>query len=306
MNDRPVYLDNHSTTRVDPRVVEAMLPYFTEDYGNAASINHSFGTVASEAVEAAREQISRQLGTQTAIGIAGALFGIGELGQGIGNAVADVTLNRPKSRTAETEADRIGVELAARAGYDPRAAINLWEKMVKLGGSQPPQWLSTHPSHESRIADLREYSAKVMPLYQAAQAKREWLRRPIVRPEQRRIGFLGYGMMAKAPALVLQSLGFPVSAWVRTPKPDAEVPVFHGADQLEQFLGQTDIAVGLLPLTRETEGIFCTRTFAMMPRGAMLVRPDGFVAWRSKTPAGSPSALGAALAQLLGRTSIVS
>jgi glyoxylate/hydroxypyruvate reductase A len=110
-----------------------------------------------------------------------------------------------------------------------------------------------------------------MPAYQAAQAKREWRRVPIVRPEQRRIGFLGFGMMAKAPALVLKSLGFPVSAWVRSPRPAAEVPVFHGGDQLAPFLAQTDIAVCLLPLTRETEGIFCARTFAMMPKGAMVV-----------------------------------
>jgi glyoxylate/hydroxypyruvate reductase A len=110
-----------------------------------------------------------------------------------------------------------------------------------------------------------------MPGYQAAQAAREWRRTTIVRPEQRRIGFLGFGMMAKAPALVLQSLGFPVSAWVRSPREAAEVPIFHGPDQLERFLGQTDIAVCLLPLTRETEGIFCARTFAMMPKGAMLV-----------------------------------
>src|SRR5438132_1852648 len=110
-----------------------------------------------------------------------------------------------------------------------------------------------------------------MPAYQAAQANREWLRQRIVRPEERRIGFLGYGMMAKAPALVLQSLGFPVSAWVRSPRTEAEVPIFHGPDQLEPFLNQTDIAVCLLPLTRETEGIFCARTFAMMPKGAMLV-----------------------------------
>jgi glyoxylate/hydroxypyruvate reductase A len=77
-------------------------------------------------------------------------------------------------------------------------------------------------------------------------------------------------MMARAPALILRSLGFPVSAWVRSPR-QAEVPIFHGADQLAAFLGQTDIAVCLLPLTAETEGIFCARTFAMMPRGAMLV-----------------------------------
>ncbi|MCX7366096.1 MAG: glyoxylate/hydroxypyruvate reductase A [Alphaproteobacteria bacterium] len=110
-----------------------------------------------------------------------------------------------------------------------------------------------------------------MPAYQAAQANREWRRVPIVRPEQRRVGFLGFGMMATAPALVLQSLGFKVSAWVRSPRPAAEVPLFHGPDQLAAFLGQTDIAVCLLPLTPETEGIFCARTFAMMPRGAMLV-----------------------------------
>src|SRR3974390_2583187 len=110
-----------------------------------------------------------------------------------------------------------------------------------------------------------------MPGYQAAQARREWRRVPIVRPEQRRIGFLGFGMMATAPALVLKSLGFPVSGWVRSPRPNAEVPIFHGRDQLERFLNQTDIAVCLLPLTKETEGIFCARTFAMMPRGAMLI-----------------------------------
>src|SRR5260370_3499191 len=107
--------------------------------------------------------------------------------------------------------------------------------------------------------------------YQGGQANRGWRRTGIVRPEERRMGFLGYGMMAKAPALVLKSLGFPVSAWVRTPREKEEVRIFHGSDQLEPFLNQTDIAVCLLPLTRETEGIFCARTFAMMPRGAMLV-----------------------------------
>jgi glyoxylate/hydroxypyruvate reductase A len=110
-----------------------------------------------------------------------------------------------------------------------------------------------------------------MPGYQAAQANCEWRRTRIVRPEERRIGFLGYGMMAKAPALVLKSLGFPVHAWVRNPREQAEITIFHGEDQLEPFLNQTDIAVCLLPLTRETDGIFCTRTFAMMPKGAMLV-----------------------------------
>jgi len=119
--------------------------------------------------EHSREQISRQMGMQLGIGVIGALFGVGELGQGVAGQVANVTLNLPKSREAETEADRIGVELAARAGFDPNAAVSLWEKMGKLAGGQPPKWLSTHPPHGDRINDLRAYAAKVMPLYAAAK-----------------------------------------------------------------------------------------------------------------------------------------
>ncbi len=110
-----------------------------------------------------------------------------------------------------------------------------------------------------------------MPLYQQAQARGEWLRRTIVRPEQRRIGFLGFGLMAKAPALLLRTLGFPVSAWTRSPKPDAGIPVCHGPDQFDRFMRHVDIAVCLLPLTRETEGILCARTFALMPKGSMVI-----------------------------------
>ena len=133
----------------------------------AAVMGHE---IAHALREHARERISQQMGTQAAIGIAGALLGIGELGQSIAGTVADVTLNLPNSRLHETESDRIGVELAARAGFDPRAAVTLWEKMAKgAGGSQPPKWLSTHPPHQDRINDLRAYSEKVLPLYAAAK-----------------------------------------------------------------------------------------------------------------------------------------
>jgi predicted Zn-dependent protease len=63
----------------------------------------------------------------------------------------------------------LGVELEARAGYDPRAAVSLWQKMAASGGGQPPQWLSTHPSHETRIRDLQDYAQRVLPLYEQAK-----------------------------------------------------------------------------------------------------------------------------------------
>jgi predicted Zn-dependent protease len=78
----------------------------------------------------------------------------------------------PNSRTHETEADRIGVELAARAGYDPRAAISLWQKMAQIGGSEPMKFMSTHPSREDRISDLTVYSQRVMPLYEQSKKTR--------------------------------------------------------------------------------------------------------------------------------------
>src|SRR5688572_9267492 len=133
----------------------------------AAVMGHE---IAHALREHARERMSRQMATQLGVGLVGALFGIGDLGQVIAGQVANVTLNLPNSRLHETESDRIGVELAARAGFDPRAAVGLWEKMGKAsGGGQPPKWLSTHPSHEDRIADLKVYSEKVMPLYTAAK-----------------------------------------------------------------------------------------------------------------------------------------
>jgi len=75
----------------------------------------------------------------------------------------------PNSRTSESEADAIGIELAARAGYDPKAAVTLWDKMGKLGGS-PPEFLSTHPSPENRAARLKELGVKVQPYYLEAKA----------------------------------------------------------------------------------------------------------------------------------------
>ena len=84
---------------------------------------------------------------------------------------AVLAIQLPNSRESESEADQIGIELAARAGYDPRAAVTLWEKMGKSsGGKSPPQFLSTHPSADTRSARLKELVPKVEPYYQQAKA----------------------------------------------------------------------------------------------------------------------------------------
>ena len=79
---------------------------------------------------------------------------------------AAYAVQMPNSRAAESEADRIGIELAAKAGYDPRAAVTLWQKMAKAGGSRPPEFLSTHPSPENREKRLAELVPQMMPYYE--------------------------------------------------------------------------------------------------------------------------------------------
>jgi len=135
----------------------------------AAVMGHE---IAHALREHGRERASQAVAQSIGISVIGALLRLPGGAQDLSQTILDVTFNLPNSRTDEMEADRIGVELAARGGFDPRAAITLWEKMAKLGGAQPPQFLSTHPSHASRINDLRGYASRVMPLYDAARAKR--------------------------------------------------------------------------------------------------------------------------------------
>jgi predicted Zn-dependent protease len=134
----------------------------------AAIMGHE---IAHALREHARERISQQMATSAVIGIGAAVLGVGQAGADLGSLVAQVTFTLPNSRTHEIEADRIGVELAARAGYDPRAAASVWQKMAKASSGGTPQFLSTHPSPENRIKDLEVYAQRVMPLYQAARAK---------------------------------------------------------------------------------------------------------------------------------------
>lgn len=132
----------------------------------AAVMGHE---IAHALREHGRERASQAMAQGIGLAVVGAALGMGGGAQDLSQLVLDLTFNLPNSRTDEVEADRIGVELAARAGYDPRAAVTLWEKMNKAGGSRGPNFLSTHPSPTNRMADLKVYADRVMPLYQAAK-----------------------------------------------------------------------------------------------------------------------------------------
>jgi len=128
----------------------------------AAVIGHE---IAHALREHARERASQQAVAGLGIQVLSTVTGAGDLGtKGMQYAYMGL-LGLPNSRNHETEADRLGVELAARAGYDPRAAITLWQKMGQTGGGDLPKFLSTHPPSAERQKDLTDYAARVMPLY---------------------------------------------------------------------------------------------------------------------------------------------
>ncbi|WP_341669533.1 M48 family metallopeptidase [Alcaligenes sp. SDU_A2] len=132
----------------------------------AAIIGHE---MAHALREHSREQVSQKMATSFGLSVLSAVTGMREVND-LGSSLSQVMFELPNSRTHESEADLIGVELAARAGYDPRAAITLWQKMAALEqGSAQPEFLSTHPSSSTRIADLQAISQRVMPLYEQAR-----------------------------------------------------------------------------------------------------------------------------------------
>ncbi len=134
----------------------------------AAVIGHE---IAHALREHGREQMSQayvqQFGIQALAAVAGE--GItGTLATQGAQLGSQLFFALPNSREQEREADRIGLELAARAGYNPNAAVTLWQKMTAQNPASPPEFLSTHPASQSRISELQALAPKVMPLYDAA------------------------------------------------------------------------------------------------------------------------------------------
>ena len=121
--------------------------------------------------EHGRERVGKmriaQVGTVIAA-IGGALLGFGDLGGQVASGAAQLTMLK-YGRDDETEADLVGLDLAARAGFDPRAGIVVWQKMAAVGKGQPPQWMSSHPSHGSRISEITGSLDRAMPLYAKAR-----------------------------------------------------------------------------------------------------------------------------------------
>lgn len=132
----------------------------------AATMGHEIAHVLREH---GRERASEQSRTPMMVGLLGAVVGADK------DELADISALfylLPNSREQETEADRMGLELAARAGYDPKAALSLWRKFRLVTGSgQRMEFESTHPSHASRLKDLQTYSEKVAASYKPTPLK---------------------------------------------------------------------------------------------------------------------------------------
>lgn len=121
----------------------------------------------------ANERVSNQFATQSALDVVGAVTGTDSFTKraalaalGVG---AQVGVLLPYSRAQESEADLLGLDLMAKAGFDPRASVQLWQNMQQQGGARPPEFISTHPSGGTRIQQLQERMPKALQTYQQAQ-----------------------------------------------------------------------------------------------------------------------------------------
>ncbi len=134
----------------------------------AGVIAHEIGHVIARHHD---ERVTRQMGAQTGVQLLGALAGdYGQLASQGGSILAQTGFLLPGSRAQESEADVVGQRLMAQAGFDPRGAVGLWQNMIAAGGGRAPEWLSTHPNPQARIAEMQARAAELVPVYEQARA----------------------------------------------------------------------------------------------------------------------------------------
>lgn len=119
--------------------------------------------------EHGRERMSQAYAQQTGLNLLGAMTGMSASTGQMVQVAAQLALTLPHSRGQESEADIMGLELLARAGYNPNAAVSLWQKMAQATGGGNGSFTSTHPSSSERIANLQAAIPQVMPLYEQAR-----------------------------------------------------------------------------------------------------------------------------------------
>jgi predicted Zn-dependent protease len=138
----------------------------------AAVIGHEIGHVlAKHSNERASQEMAVNQGMSMVQAVSQPQTALGQTAIGLLGVGAQYGILMPYSRTHESEADTIGVDLMAKAGFDPRQSINLWQKMEQVSqGQQPLEFMSTHPSHATRIQQLEQHMPQAMGLYQQAQA----------------------------------------------------------------------------------------------------------------------------------------
>ena len=189
-------------------VYTGILPILKDESGLAAVMGHE---VAHAIARHGGERISTTMMTQTGLGVAGMVTGMASKDPNITNGVmaalgigSQLGIELPFSRKQESEADRMGLEYMAKAGYDPSAARDLWVRMGENGGSKPPEFLSTHPSDATRVKQIAGWMPEVQPVYAAAEkAQTGGLPSPVQGPNS--------GTAVAAPSGVPPASGAPPS-----------------------------------------------------------------------------------------------
>ena len=147
-------------------VYTGIFPVAKNEAGLAAILGHEVThALARHGAERMSQGLAAQVGV-AALSIGAASQGYDpQLAQLAGGALAQYGVILPFSRAHESEADHIGLLLAAQAGYDPHEAVHVWERMEQFSKSQPPQFLSTHPNHGTRITQLEEHMPEALQYY---------------------------------------------------------------------------------------------------------------------------------------------